>query len=317
MTPPAAKPVELGRIPNGYAAIWELFTDWCAVTEVIALPAESATVVAFLTDCPCAPATRRRRVAAIDHRHATAGLAKPGESIVVRTQLGRPTGDKREASPATVTAVQAALHALPSQGWTRGMFGRRDRCLLVLSQLAGVPYRHLATTIVGDIAVTDGVATITSPAGRWSVCPADDVLLCGPCTIARWMRVVDLAVTKISTSALKEAVGKADPLTDESPHLCRSNKMLHEATLTVPLFPPIDQWGALPFPLQPLTPHSLSRRVRDLLAGGLGAHRDLPVDAEEETVTVEPASTSAVERAVYSRGMRSVLGSNGMPNLRI
>jgi hypothetical protein len=24
------------------------------------------------------------------------------------------------------------------------MFGRRDRCLLVLSQIAGVPYKHLA-----------------------------------------------------------------------------------------------------------------------------------------------------------------------------
>ena len=25
------------------------------------------------------------------------------------------------------------------------MFGRRDRCLVVLSELAGVPYKHLAT----------------------------------------------------------------------------------------------------------------------------------------------------------------------------
>lgn len=31
------------------------------------------------------------------------------------------------------------------------MFGRRDRCLFVLSQLAGIPYRHLATLTVGDI----------------------------------------------------------------------------------------------------------------------------------------------------------------------
>ena len=31
------------------------------------------------------------------------------------------------------------------------------------------------------------------------------------------------------------------------------------------------------------SPHSLSRRVRDLLAGDLGAHRDLPVDPEPES----------------------------------
>ena len=50
----------------------------------------------------------------------------------------------------------------------------------------------------------------------------------------------------------------------------------------MPLLPPIDQWGALPLPLQRLSPHSLSRRVRDLLAGDLGAHRDLPVDPDPE-----------------------------------
>jgi len=61
-----------------------------------------------------------------------------------------------------VPAVDAALRMLPSHGWTRGMFGRRDRCLLVLSQVAAVPYRHLATMTVGDIALTDGIAIITS-----------------------------------------------------------------------------------------------------------------------------------------------------------
>ena len=33
----------------------------------------------------------------------------------------------------------------------------------------------------------------------------------------------------------------------------------------MPLFPPIDQWEALLFPLQPMTAHSLSRRVRDIV----------------------------------------------------
>ena len=67
-------------------------------------------------------------------------------------------------------------------------------------------------------------------------------------------------------------------MTSRSPHLCRSTRRIDQATTTVPLLPPIDQWGYIPFPVQRLTPHSLSRRVRDLLAGDLGAHRDLPVD---------------------------------------
>jgi len=68
----------------------------------------------------------------------------------------------------------------------------------------------------------------------------------------------------------------------------------------VPVFPPIDQWGALPFPLQPMTPHSLSRRVRDILAGDLGAHRHLPVDRDEAAKTENSTTIPAGERRVYS-----------------
>ena len=73
----------------------------------------------------------------------------------------------------------------------------------------------------------------------------------------------------------------------------------------MPLLPPIDQWGALPLPLQRLSPHSLSRRARDLLAGNLGAHRDLPVDpdpepginAAEKPPVTEPAVSTAYDAA--------------------
>jgi len=44
---------------------------------------------------------------------------------------------------------------------------------------------------------------------------------------------------------------------------------------------------------------SLSRRARDLLAGDLGAHRDLPIDDDADTPT--PAPVPVVERTVYSR----------------
>ena len=59
----------------------------------------------------------------------------------------------------------------------------------------------------------------------------------------------------------------------------------------MPLLPPIDQWGALPLPLQRLSPHSLSRRARDLLAGDLGAHRDLPVDPDQEPLVTTSEET--------------------------
>ena len=69
----------------------------------------------------------------------------------------------------------------------------------MLSQLAGVPYKHLATLAAGDIAVVDGIMTVTGPAGRWTVAPDGDPVVCGCCAVVRCLRVVDLAVTKINT----------------------------------------------------------------------------------------------------------------------
>src|SRR6187455_1204729 len=85
----------------------------------------------------------------------------PGRSAAVLAVLGRPTGEPRQIPVETAAAVEAALRALPSHGWTQGMFGRRDRCLLVLSQIAGVPYKHMSTLTAGNLTVVDGTVTIT------------------------------------------------------------------------------------------------------------------------------------------------------------
>ena len=74
--------------------------------------------------------------------------------------------------------------------------------------------------------------------------PRSDAVLCGPCAITRWLRVVDLAITKITTQVIADAIDEAEKVTGESPHLCQSIKKLDEATGAVPVFPPIDQWGA-------------------------------------------------------------------------
>src|SRR4029077_1806838 len=131
-----------------------------------------------------------------DHHHTANGHPPPGRSAPVLAALGRPTGEPDQPSANIAAAVEAALRGLPSHGWTQGMFGRRDRCLLVLSQLAGVPYKHLATLVAGDITVVGGIATITGVVGTWTVMSDDDPVVCGCCAVTRWLRVVDLAVTK-------------------------------------------------------------------------------------------------------------------------
>src|SRR6476661_4189517 len=104
------------RTVRAYAGDWALFTDWCHATGAWELPADPATVVAFLADCPAAPATLRRRVAAIDHHHTANGYPPPGRSAAVLAALGRPTRGHHGPTPETVTAVETALRALPSHG---------------------------------------------------------------------------------------------------------------------------------------------------------------------------------------------------------
>jgi len=287
-------PVLSPRTRRTYAADWALFTDWCTATDTTALPADPRTVVDFLTGCPAALASQRCRVAAIDHHHTAHGYERPGESVAVRAALGRPTGEPFQPTDRDRDAVETALRGLPSHGWTAGMFGRRDRCLVVLSQLAGVPYRHLARLAAGGISIADGAVMIRAAAGEWTIGAADDVEVCGPCAVVRWLKILDLAVTKPSTKTIARALKRANAI-DRSPHVCRAGPVLGETTRGVPLLPPIDQWGALPLPLQRLSPHSLSRRTRDLLAGDLGAHRDLPVDPDPEPEATRAGRPPVIE----------------------
>ena len=121
--------------------------------------------------------------------------------------------------------------------------------------------------------------------------------MCGSCAVTRWLKILDLAVTKPSTKTIARALKKASAVDHRSPHVCLAGPVLGETTRTVPLLPPIDQWGALPLPLQRLSPHSLSRRARDLLAGDLGAHRDLPVDPDPDPGATAPERPSVIEPA--------------------
>ena len=160
------------------------------------------------------------------------------------------------------------------------------------------PYRHLATLTVGDITLTNGTATITKAAGTWSISPVDDPMLCGPCAVVRWLRVLDLAATRFVTAVIADALDNVPALTGESPHLCRSTRPLDPKTLPVALLAPINQWGALPDRHSSLSPHGQSRRTRDLLVGDLGVHRNIPVRRNEP----EPEPDGAASTEAHPPG---------------
>ncbi len=244
----------------GYAADWALFADWCTATDQVALPADWTTVTAFSAACPGAPATIRRRLAAIAHHHRAA--AQPV-----------PTGPARVADPPTRQLIDPGqvdilMRLLPSHGWTGGLFGRRDRALLTLAAATTIPYRQLPRLTVGQLNIADGTAIITDHRGTKHVVEAAaDPLLCGPCALVRWRRVLD---TEALHKRVKKLLKDAEEVTGASHHSCRSPKPIDARILDAPLFPPINQWGHLPLPIRPLSPHSASRLAR------AGRHRPRP-----------------------------------------
>ena len=143
----------------------------------------------------------------------------------------------------SIEQVQDALRSIPSHGWPDGWLGRRDRALLVLSELAGLDYEQIAALTAGDLTISDGVALIRTTGGTTKLTRNDDDLLCGPCALARWVHALDLTVVYPDGRVIAAVIARAVPLTSNSPHLCQSNNAITEVTRRVALLPPIDRWG--------------------------------------------------------------------------
>jgi len=285
---------------TGYAADWSLFTDWCAATRRQPLPTDVATISAFATCCPAATATQRRRLAAIEHHHRAAGL-----ELTRATDPGTEPGTEprlpRLRQPLDLDLVESALRLLPSRGWTAGMFGRRDKALLVLAASTDLPYRELAIMTVGQLDIVDGAAGISDTSGELHLIEAvADPVLCGPCALVRWRRIIDAVVRGTSAIGMAELLKNAHQVTAASRHPCRSPKPIRAKTSPVSLFPPINQWGHLPLPLQPLTRHATSVLARQIHTG-IRAHRDLNVDGVIDVLnpTEAPTKEQTVSRPVY------------------
>ena len=251
----------------GYAADWALFTDWCAATNHTALPADWSTGTAFTAAFPGAPATTRRRLAAVTHHHSAADQPPPTDPD---STAGPPLRELIDPGQ-----VDMLMRLLPSHGWTAGLFGRRDRALLTLAAATTIPYRQRARLTVAQLHIADGIATITDHHGTAHVVEsAADPLLCGPCALVRWRRALD---TEATFKSLKNLLKHAEVVTAASHYPCRNPKPIDQRTLEAPLFPPINQWGHLPLPIRPLSPHSTSRLAQQADTG-LAHHKALRVD---------------------------------------
>lgn len=166
--------------------------------------------------------------------------------------------------------IDATLRALPSHGWTAGWVGRRDRALIILSQQAALPFQQVALLTAGDVTITEGTATIQTSGGTTTAClRTEDSLLCGPCALARWIHVLDLAITS-ANRLIAAVIARAAPLVPDSPHLCARSHPIAESTRSLALLPPIDQWGLLTSALPSPDPQCCADPAWGLAVDGFG-----------------------------------------------
>ena len=177
-------------------------------------------------------------------RHAGPVQARSDCQLPTR-QGGLESARSLPQQPLSPGSVDSTLRKLPSSGWASGWTGRRDRALLVLSQMAGLSFDNIAELTVGDISVAEGVAIIRTPGGTTTLHSADDALICGPCALARWVRALDLTSVYPNTCVVAAVIARAPALTPGSPHLCEGTVTVTDATRSMPILPGTDQWGLL------------------------------------------------------------------------
>lgn len=185
---------------------WALFTDFCAATGQIPLPASPATLAAFRAEIIAGPATIARRVRAIDAAHTAAGFPAPAKTA------------KLVASPGCLPPprfdqdlVARALEVIPVGGWPVGIVGRRDAAIVALVCTGGLTRAevHALRTDATPTPLLAGIPKTEAP----GPCPA--------CALSRWLRVAnDLERCGwLAVRAVLSDYGEV-PAGDEASHDC-------------------------------------------------------------------------------------------------
>ncbi|WP_083514632.1 site-specific integrase [Bradyrhizobium manausense] len=152
---------------KAYASDWLVFTDWCRVQQVEALPASPATVTAWIIDTAgkVAVTTQRRRISAIQDMHKQAGhhLDLSGGAFRkvwagVRRTHGRPPVKK---AAFLTPALRNAVNALPDS-----LTGIRDRALLLVGFAGAMRRTELAAV---EVSPRDGANWIEEGADGLTV----------------------------------------------------------------------------------------------------------------------------------------------------
>jgi site-specific recombinase XerD len=138
---------------RAYRSDWRHFQSWCGGAKAAPLPAEPATVAAYLAqlaDSGLKASTIGRKLAAIAYAHKLKGHNTPTASEAVhavirgiRRRLGVAPAQK---APATARAIAAMLEHVPDT-----MIGRRDRAILLIGFAAALRRSELAALDLVDV----------------------------------------------------------------------------------------------------------------------------------------------------------------------
>ncbi|MCF4121996.1 tyrosine-type recombinase/integrase [Antribacter sp. KLBMP9083] len=165
-----------------YASAWRIFARWCAGRGMQALPADSATVCAYLTDRAHqgkSYATLDLACAAIRYEHLRTALPNPiADATVgrVRRGLRRIIGvaPRRQSRPLLGEDICCIVEVIDA-GTTTGV---RDRALILLGFASALRRPELAALTLADLAFEPGGILVTvrrsktDPDGRGQVIAA-------------------------------------------------------------------------------------------------------------------------------------------------
>jgi site-specific recombinase XerD len=198
---------------KAYASDVKIFSAWCDIHGLAALPAAPETVAGFLADqaqTHVAASTLNRRLAAIKYAHEAQGHATPTAHKGVTAALKGIRRTKGTA-PAKKKAATADIVKEMVRRCPPTLAGRRDRALLLLGFAGAFRRSELVALTVADLAFVDDGLRVTirksktdqEGAGQVIAIPHGSLLFCPVAALKHW-----LAVAGIKAGAVFRAVGK-------------------------------------------------------------------------------------------------------------
>ena len=140
---------------RAYERDWLTFASWCAQRGLVAMPAQPATVAAFLAaeaEREFRPVTIARRAVAIAAAHRAQDQANPCDSGAVAAVMSgirraHGTEPRRQAKPLELGPLRRLLEPID----TATLAGLRDRALILLGFAAALRRSELVALDVQDV----------------------------------------------------------------------------------------------------------------------------------------------------------------------